>query len=81
MQHLNSKCPNKECQSCKDKATKAPEGPEVKKETKRRTRRIKNPQEPDIHDGKEFKLEPVEQLPDSELPGTRFKSVLHNVIY
>jgi hypothetical protein len=26
--------------------------------------------EPDIHDGKEIKMEPVEQLPDTELPGT-----------
>ena len=72
MQHLNSKCPNAEtCENCKgDEKSKTPEGPEVKREAKRRNRRIKNPHEPDIHDGKEIKMEPVEQLPDTELPGT-----------
>lgn len=76
MQHLNSKCPNTEkCQNCKtnEKSAKPPEGPEVKRDIKKRLRRNKNPQEPDIHDGKEIKMQPVEQLPDSELPDTSYQ--------
>ncbi|VDI16436.1 Hypothetical predicted protein, partial [Mytilus galloprovincialis] len=74
LQHLNSKCASKQAKEKDEKkAAKAPEGPEVIKETKRRQSRSKNPQEPNIHDGKEVKMEPVEQLPDSELPDTSYQ--------
>ncbi|XP_071122223.1 tetratricopeptide repeat protein 17-like isoform X6 [Mytilus edulis] len=74
LQHLNSKCASKKSKEKDEKkAAKAPEGPEVIKETKRRQSRSKNPQEPNIHDGKEVKMEPVEQLPDSELPDTSYQ--------
>ena len=70
MQHLNSRCPNK--------GSKGPQGPYVNKGPQRRP---KNPQEPDIHDGKEIKMEPVEQLPDSELPGITSDFLNHFITF
>lgn len=83
MEHLNAqndpkqqtKCSGSKSQSCSCSQTldvKPPKGPvveKIEKFTLAWDSEESNPNEPDVSDGKEAETVPVEQLPDSELPG------------
>lgn len=83
MEHLNAqndpkqqtKCSGSKSQSCSCSQTldvKPPKGPvveKIEKFTLAWDSEESNPNEPDVSDGKEVETVPVEQLPDSELPG------------
>lgn len=83
MEHLNAqndpkqqtKCSGSKSQSCSCSQTldvKPPKGPvveKIEKITLAWDSEESNPNEPDVSDGKEAETVPVEQLPDSELPG------------
>lgn len=83
MEHLNAqndpkqqtKCSGSKSQSCSCSQTldvKPPKGPvveKIEKVTLTWESEESNPNEPDVSDGKEVETVPVEQLPDSELPG------------
>ena len=82
MEHLNAqndpkhqtKCSSKSesCSCSQPPDVKPPKGPvveKIEKVTLTWESEDSNPYEPDVSDGKEVEISPVEQLPDSELPG------------
>nr|XP_022314692.1 tetratricopeptide repeat protein 17-like isoform X1 [Crassostrea virginica] len=83
MEHLNAqndpkhqtKCSSKSesCSCSQPPDVKPPKGPvveKIEKVTLTWESEDSNPYEPDVSDGKEVEISPVEQLPDSELPDT-----------
>lgn len=93
MEHLNAqndpkqqtKCSGSKSQSCSCSQTldvKPPKGPvveKIEKFTLAWDSEESNPNEPDVSDGKEAETVPVEQLPDSELPGKSANTSLFSI--
>lgn len=95
MEHLNAqndpkqqtKCSGSKSQSCSCSQTldvKPPKGPvveKIEKFTLAWDSEESNPNEPDVSDGKEAETVPVEQLPDSELPGKSANTSYIQVVF
>lgn len=95
MEHLNAqndpkqqtKCSGSKSQSCSCSQTldvKPPKGPvveKIEKFTLAWDSEESNPNEPDVSDGKEVETLPVEQLPDSELPGKSANTSYIQVVF